>query len=555
MKLSPKYELVLVGALLSAHFALAYSASFFHSLTFDEHAHLPAGIAYVHRSDYRLNLEHPPLPKIIAALSTLFMKLHWDDNDPVWQLAGRWIALKDQGKFNSEISEIPDSLFAEWGVGPQFLYQWNRERLADILARSRFLMTLLSVLTGLIVFAWGKQIFGSEGALFALAFYCFSPDLLGHGPLITTDVCYTLFNTWTLCLAFRFLTDVGSLKDHAATLIQLSIALAGLFLSKYSAPIILIFFTLIVPLAGLIHDDSAWQFIRHKTLGFLLTIFGAALLLYSFYMVWFGRFFYPEGLRIVATSALVNPNPRYYLMGEWRTSAPFYFVWAFLLKMTLPAVLLYALFFLVGVRGFYSAARNRTAPSSEFQFQQYSILFGILFLLLISLKFPKIGVRYMFPLWPLVFLGIGNLFSVLRHRRAWFGIMMGLLGWHVFSAVTTYPNYISYFNELAWTKGKAFFLGDSNLDWGQDLPALRRYCEARGIKQIKGSFVGFADPSFYGIQSEEMTMDDLDQSPKGTVTVISVYYLQGMDGETKERLKKWELKAVINDTLYVYEKY
>ncbi|MBI1785083.1 hypothetical protein HYR69_08050, partial [Candidatus Sumerlaeota bacterium] len=78
---SPK-EAIIVGFLLAVHFVIAFTASLGKSFTIDEHAHLPAGIAYLKRRDYRLNPEHPPLPKLIAALPTVFMDIRWDELDP-----------------------------------------------------------------------------------------------------------------------------------------------------------------------------------------------------------------------------------------------------------------------------------------------------------------------------------------------------------------------------------------------------------------------------------------------------------------------------------------
>ncbi|GAH87822.1 unnamed protein product, partial [marine sediment metagenome] len=44
------------------------------SATMDEVAHLPAGYSYLTQKDYRLNPEHPPLLKDLAAIPLLFIK-------------------------------------------------------------------------------------------------------------------------------------------------------------------------------------------------------------------------------------------------------------------------------------------------------------------------------------------------------------------------------------------------------------------------------------------------------------------------------------------------
>src|SRR3989344_4948617 len=43
------------------------------ALTFDELAHIPAGYSYLTQQDYRLNPEHPPLAKDLAALPLFFL--------------------------------------------------------------------------------------------------------------------------------------------------------------------------------------------------------------------------------------------------------------------------------------------------------------------------------------------------------------------------------------------------------------------------------------------------------------------------------------------------
>jgi hypothetical protein len=46
------------------------------SQTYDETVHLTAGYSYLITGDYRLNPEHPPLSKMLAAIPLLFLKPH-----------------------------------------------------------------------------------------------------------------------------------------------------------------------------------------------------------------------------------------------------------------------------------------------------------------------------------------------------------------------------------------------------------------------------------------------------------------------------------------------
>lgn len=54
------------------------------SLTTDELVHIPAGLAYWQKRDTRLNVEHPPLLKMIAAVPLLFANVNVNYDDPSW---------------------------------------------------------------------------------------------------------------------------------------------------------------------------------------------------------------------------------------------------------------------------------------------------------------------------------------------------------------------------------------------------------------------------------------------------------------------------------------
>lgn len=72
------------------------------SLTMDELAHLPAGYSYLTQKDMRLNPEHPPLIKDLAAIPLLFIK---------------------GIKFPSEIKAWKEDINGQWNFGSYFLYK------------------------------------------------------------------------------------------------------------------------------------------------------------------------------------------------------------------------------------------------------------------------------------------------------------------------------------------------------------------------------------------------------------------------------------------------
>jgi hypothetical protein len=87
-------------------------------------------------------------------------------------------------------------------------------------------------------------------------------------------------------------------------------------------------------------------------------------------------------------------------------------------------------------------------------------------------------------------------------RRAWSVAVIGvlLLG-HAAASLSIRPHYLAYFNPLLGgpARGYEHFV-DSSLDWGQDLPGLKRWLDAhaRGEK-IYLSYFGSGSPAHEGI--------------------------------------------------------
>ena len=167
MSLSNKTTSIIAGLLLLIMLILAVSSIRNDSLTMDEVAHLPAGYSYLTQQDMRLNPEHPPLLKDIAALPLLFFS-------------------KDIN-FPSEIPAWQEDVNGQWDFGRYFLYQSGNPT-TNMIFWSRIPMILILILLGFFVFKWARELFGNCAGLLALFFFSFSPTLIAHGRLVTTDV-------------------------------------------------------------------------------------------------------------------------------------------------------------------------------------------------------------------------------------------------------------------------------------------------------------------------------------------------------------------------------
>ncbi|MGH2570917.1 MAG: ArnT family glycosyltransferase, partial [bacterium] len=160
-------ERTFVAALLAVFAALAILSMRVKNPTFDETAHLAAGVSYVQKRDFRMNPEHPVLPKLLAGASAGLAgaKHSWDTE--AWRDAEQW-------DFAREVLYGPGA-------------DWRR-----ILFAGRLPMVAIGVALGFATWAWTRAMAGPTGAAVALALYAFCPNLLAHARLVTTDVPLTL---------------------------------------------------------------------------------------------------------------------------------------------------------------------------------------------------------------------------------------------------------------------------------------------------------------------------------------------------------------------------
>ncbi|MBU1167897.1 glycosyltransferase family 39 protein, partial [Patescibacteria group bacterium] len=201
-----KNSTVLAIVMLVIMTVLAVLSMFNDSGIVDEIAHIPAGYSYLKYHDYRLNPEHPPLAKALAAAPLMFLKLNFPLELPAWK----------------------DEANGQWEVGWKFIYERGND--ADqILLASRLPMLLLMIVLGIYLYLFTKRTFGTKAALIALFLYSFSPNIIAHSRFVTTDIAATLGIMMTLYYYVGFIK-----KPSWKKLLWVAIALAIAQLLKYS---------------------------------------------------------------------------------------------------------------------------------------------------------------------------------------------------------------------------------------------------------------------------------------------------------------------------------
>jgi hypothetical protein len=102
--------------------------------------------------------------------------------------------------------------------------------------------------------------------------------------------------------------------------------------------------------------------------------------------------------------------------------------------------------------------------------------------------------------------------------RVWLmrGVVAGALGWSVVSSLAVYPHCMSYFNELVGgPKGGHWHLGNSNVDWGQDLLYLKAWYEAHPeARPLHLAYeLSLVAPSIVGIEHKRVPLSRVMNRP------------------------------------------
>jgi hypothetical protein len=141
----------------------------------------------------------------------------------------------------------------------------------------------------------------------------------------------------------------------------------------------------------------------------------------------------------------------------------------------------------------------------------------------------NIGHRHILPTYPVMFIALGWLGRRLDRRQPMAIAAVALLTlWHVGESQRIRPHYLAYFNEIIGGPANGWrHLVDSSLDWGQDLPALRKWLDANAPgEKVFLSYFGTGDPVYEGIQATMLpTLPEVGAPRKWRALTPGIYAL------------------------------
>ena len=547
----------LVLVILVSLFALQSLGSIkTNSPTWDETNYFGLGYYLFHHPSWDVpgSTLHPPLAYYLNS----FPFLWYEADERAWDLPP---SLK-----GTEISNLSLP-----GAGLRLLtdHRYPEDRL---LIMARVPTLLLAMLLGYCLFIWTKELHGYLPALLTLLLFSFCPNMLAHSGLITPDMALTCFTFISLYCLWKVLRRNGGWS----WIITCSISLGCALLSKYTALMQLPVFIIAAAVVFSSSDDvvlpnnfpfSRWlsnkgticKALRLLSLVLMITVLSIFFLSLGY------RFQLLHYFRGVAHQ-LVHAEGGHpsFLLGMYSQSGWWYYYFiSFILKTPIPLFIMLLMVLLLYLKG-----AIRATVDLIFIFAPVAAYF-----IFFSINHQSIGLRYILPVYPFLFMLAGTALGCVKLVRGRVGryiIVAVLCGWYLKGTLTIYPHYLAYFNEAAGGPDNGYrYLVDSNLDWGQDLKGLGVYLKQKGIDKFHLSYFGTADPNYYGIRYEWMPSYYLPEDyrdrdirirsfafPTTGIVAISATNLQNVyfsDKHFYDWLKQYKPIDKIGYSIFIYD--
>ncbi len=490
--------LLLVVACLLLFYALALSSALAKTPTNDEPAHLLRAFALSQTGDLRFQTGHAPFShRLIGALLPSEVDLVDVGQLPLWE--------------EGERLQIASQLLWDSGLDVD-----------RILFLARLPIIWLGLLLGALIASWASSWQGRMATAVSAILFGASPNLIAAASLATTDLAVAATYFATVYAWWRFWRG-RKVMWWLLTAICLGMALA----TKLTA-------VLLLPVLFLL----TFLFLRRGRPVWRSFVAWLLLLPAAFLVVWL---IYDFEIGSLDDLSLAIPVPTY--VRSWQSVLGhverghqaffwgdlsgkgwwYYFPVAFLIKT--PIVTLLLLVVAAGV----VIMRRDLWQTAVFLLLPVAALFGAAIV-----SHLNIGYRHILPSLPFLLVLAGTAVTFFGRWPVTRLLLFLGLAWYVIGGLRQNPHYLAYFNELAGGTSQGYkYLGDSNLDWGQDLKLLAETMVEQGGSWTV-SYAGVSDPSYYGIPEEALI--DFDTSgatfaranPPAGHYAISANHLHGL---------------------------
>jgi len=367
-------------------------------------------------------------------------------------------------------------------------------------------VALIAVPLVLVVYFWLAGEAGAGPAAAAAAVVALSPSVVAHSAIAATDACFVLCALLSLWALARYV-------DRPSWSRRLALIAAGAlaFSAKYSA----------VELLGVAAIVLAWMDRPQRAMWRRLGTAGAIAVSIAAAGIAVTWPFHPiAGLQSQINHQRLGHEA--YLLGQ-RGNSGWWYYHPIALAVKSTYVELAAC--VVALAAFGGMFRPRSTVTRVWGVAAALVLGSSM------IGHVSIGVRYVLLVVPLAVMTATVWLMHATERRRWIALATGLaaVAAQAATSVAIAPRYLSYFNGFAGGPMNGYrWLADSNLDWGQDLPAMRRALARVGAREPIASYFGTAPLAAYGVNAWAWEIAGPDVKARTDWIVISATHLVGL---------------------------
>jgi hypothetical protein len=380
---------------------------------------------------------------------------------------------------------------------PHLKKTWN-ESLIDIV-RGRYISLFVSVLLGLLIFRWARQLYDDKTAFFCLLLFLLCPNFLAHSIFVSPDIFACFFVTLTFYYLWLF-----SVRKKTSYWILMSLASGLAQISKFSMVHIFILIPLVLLIKCLVEGKPRSFYNVKKIAAYSLSFFFinwliicASHLFYQLFVPMHDYHFMSSPFRTLAGMFPRIPVPfpssyigsmdavmyfdhlgggvkgsigsAPYLLGRNSTHGFWYYYFVVMFfKVPVTVLLLWLcsfaiLFWRTGRISFTQKTIFLTLPIAYY---------------LIYMNFfysTQIGIRHIMIVFPFLYILTGNVILLLMKNRMKYLLLL-FLTYEAISVLLYFPHFLPYTNEFILDKKMAYRkVADTNLCYGEGKKFLEEY--------------------------------------------------------------------------------
>ena len=249
-----------------------------------------------------------------------------------------------------------------------------------------------------------------------------------------------------------------------------------------------------------------------------------------------------------------------FILGHaYSRGVPFYFPVLFLLKTPLASLAVFLLAIPVA-----AAARKRLLPAATIiprgrqLHWRASWVFLVVFTAMCLLSPLNISIRHFSIPIALMILLLAPLPRALallaesgwRMARPAGWLLAALVVVSLATVIWVYPYYIPFLNSLRMRREGFTLVNDSNLDWCQSFPEVRRFAEERNLRSVLLDEYGFTEPTVYIPQARLWSCQEPVPADAGQWAVVSAGMI--LDGHNCSWLLRYPHESLAGGSMYAF---